>query len=306
MATREPVHMPMLGEHGEPCARCGSALADDQRYCLECGLRRADARVAFMDVLGAPGVAARGAPPVGPTVPVAPAALASRPAGQAITPGMAAVGVGLAVLFLGVGVLVGRSGDNSGSGKAQAPQVVTVGGAAPAAASTASAAKFTSDWPDGQTGFTIQLQTLPKSGTDVAAVTAAKAAATGKGAKDVGALDSDSFPSLSGGNYVVYSGVFKTKALATKALKSLRAKFPGAKVVQVSAGGGSADSGSGVVKADASTKAAQKQLDALKNLSGADYSKKAAKLPNKIAIPGKAPAKDNKQGGGGSGFQTIG
>ena len=259
-----------------------------------------------MDVLGTPGAAAGGAPPAGQVPPAAPAAPAPRPSGQAITPGMAAVGVGLAVLFLGVGVLVGRSGDRSGSGKAPAPQVVTVGGAAPATASAGSAATFTSDWPDGQSGFTIQLQTLPKSGTDVAAVATAKTAATGKGAKDVGALDSDSFSSLSGGNYVVYSGVFKTKALAAKALKGLKAKFPGAKVIKVSADSGSASSGSGTVKATAETKAAQKQLQALQGLSGADYSKKSAKLPTTLAIPGKAPPKDNKQGGGGSGFQTIG
>ena len=42
-----------LGEHGEPCARCGAPLAHDQRYCLNCGQRRADARLAVHGGAGA-------------------------------------------------------------------------------------------------------------------------------------------------------------------------------------------------------------------------------------------------------------
>ena len=46
MATTQDIHAPTLGAQGEPCAGCGAPLAGDQRYCLECGARRSQARVA--------------------------------------------------------------------------------------------------------------------------------------------------------------------------------------------------------------------------------------------------------------------
>jgi hypothetical protein len=42
---------PLFGADGEPCATCGAPLAADQRYCLSCGTRRAEARLPFLDVL---------------------------------------------------------------------------------------------------------------------------------------------------------------------------------------------------------------------------------------------------------------
>ena len=77
----------------------------------------------------------------------------------------------------------------------------------------------------------------------MSAVNAAKSDAQSKGATDVGALDSDDFSSLDGGNYVIYAGVFDSKKQAKKELRGLKADFPGAKVVQVSAGGGLASEG---------------------------------------------------------------
>ncbi len=44
---------PGLGEHGEPCRGCGAPLAADQRYCLNCGLRRGEPRVDFRGHMGA-------------------------------------------------------------------------------------------------------------------------------------------------------------------------------------------------------------------------------------------------------------
>ncbi|HWI22253.1 MAG TPA: zinc ribbon domain-containing protein [Baekduia sp.] len=35
----------------EPCTHCGTPLAADQRYCLNCGERRAQARLDFIDIL---------------------------------------------------------------------------------------------------------------------------------------------------------------------------------------------------------------------------------------------------------------
>src|SRR5262249_43832688 len=128
-------------------------------------------------------------------------------------------GVGVLLLAMGVGVLIERAG--SGSGKAVTPSVITVGAAdtkAGASGAGKSAASVTSDWPAGTNGFTVQLQKLPTVGNTPAAVVAAKAAATAKGAKSVGALRSGDFSSLPAGSYVIYSGVYHTRAQAQQAL----------------------------------------------------------------------------------------
>jgi hypothetical protein len=83
---------------------------------------------------------------------------------------------------------------------------------------------------------------LPKDATQPAQVDAAKADATSKGADDVGALDSDEYPSLDPGEYVVYSGTYSSKKAARKDLRALRKDFPDAKVVEVAA---SSDGGGG-------------------------------------------------------------
>ena len=51
MATIETLPEPRLGEPGEACAECGSPLAADQRYCLECGTRRGDPRLDYGNYL---------------------------------------------------------------------------------------------------------------------------------------------------------------------------------------------------------------------------------------------------------------
>jgi hypothetical protein len=269
------------------CASCDAALADDQRYCLECGARRNGARLPFDEM--ARTAHAAPAPPPPP----------ERHPWQGITPGMAAAAVGIAVLFLGVGVLVGRSGSDEQQAAAK-PTIVRVAGngAAPAAAGAAQNASATtvkSDWPAGEEGWTVQLQELPKD--DASAVAAAKEDAEGKGAPDVGLLDTDQFEAMTPGNYIVYSGRFDSKAEASDALAKLKKDFPKAKVLHV---GGSAPAIGGA-KAEADKKA----VEDLDNLSGSDYAKKSRKLPDTLALPGKPPPKDNKEGGGGSGFETI-
>jgi hypothetical protein len=288
----ETIDRPTLAPAGEPCVECGTPLARDQRYCLTCGARRAGlSPMLAADPHPRPVVVAAPAPPPAP-----PAEAPWR-----LDLGLVA-GVGCLLLALLVGVLIGRAG-HSGTGQAAAPQVVTVG-PAPTATATATGAttapvSFTSDWPAGKKGFTVQLQTLPKSGGDAAAVAAAKQAATGKGAKDVGALDSDQFSSLNGGNYVVYSGQFADKKAAQTALKDLKKDFPDAKVIEVSDAGTTA-------AANPKKQAEDSQaINDLQNASGDDYSKKSAKLPDDIVTPGTPPPKDNKPAGGGSGVETF-
>jgi hypothetical protein len=128
MATQD-IHAPTLGAQGEPCATCSAPLAADQRYCLECGARRAQARLAFRDIL------AGQAPPSGPAPAGAPAASDPPPAraGLAFLAGLLCL-----LVALGVGVLIGRSGnDTPTAATTPPPQVITVGGSAPAATTPA-------------------------------------------------------------------------------------------------------------------------------------------------------------------------
>jgi hypothetical protein len=230
-ATRR-MDPPTYGSDGEPCARCGALLARDQRYCLACGSRRSGMS-AMLSEARDPRLAPAPAPPPVP-------ARSREPAGWRLDAGFLAGGACLLLALL-VGVLIGRSGGGEEQ-RAAAPQVVTVGGAA------AAPAAFTLDWPAGKRGFTVRLQTLPKQGTDAAAVAAAKDAAAGKGAPDVGALDSDAYGTLEPGSYVVYSGQYADRKAAKAALAGLKGSFPDAAVVEVAqdaqaaagAGGGKA------------------------------------------------------------------
>lgn len=94
------------------CASCGAALAPDQLFCLACGTRRRDARIAFRDVL------ASEAAPVftavdrsgggGPALPPGtPHPVPTHPPGQTnYTPFIATLASLL--LALGLGVWIGR------------------------------------------------------------------------------------------------------------------------------------------------------------------------------------------------------
>ena len=196
-------------------------------------------------------------------------------------------GVGVLLLAMGVGVLIGRSG--SAKQSAAPAQVISV--ASPTSTGTAttpsSEASFTGDWPSGTTGYTVQLQTLPQSGTAVSAVEGAKSAASAKGAKAVGALKSEEFSSLSSGSYVIYSGVYHKKPEAEKALSGLRKSFPGAKVIHVSNGGSSSSTeppttSPGGVGESESKPAPPSVLNKLKGAKGKSYEEKSKNLPNVV------------------------
>ena len=212
------------------CRSCGAALAHDQRYCLECGERC----VPMSSVLagspsgaqaGEPGSPAQHPPGIAPDE-------RPRQRNAALT---VIAGVGVLLLAMGVGVLIGRAGEGKQTpGPAQVITVDQGGGSAPAAGA-GTEATFTSDWPAGSKGYTVQLQTLPAASA-VSAVAAAKSAASGKGAAGVGALKAEEFPSLTSTGYVIYSGDYHTRAEAQKALASLKKSFPAATVVEVSSG----------------------------------------------------------------------
>lgn len=109
-------------------------MAQDQRYCLECGQRRGDPRLPFMDAVvfmeasRQPELAAATA---------APAPVPSEPRPRISNNAALVAGVATLVLAIGVGVLIGRSGDSGSQPAASAaPQVIQVGGGEEATVST--------------------------------------------------------------------------------------------------------------------------------------------------------------------------
>jgi hypothetical protein len=111
----------------EACEQCGSPLADDQRYCLECGQRHGGPRVDYRHYMAAAAPrkdedAAGGA---GETQAAGAGEEAPRP--QRDYAPLAAVG-GIAVLgvMLLIGVLIGKG--NNDTAAAPAPQIVRVQG----------------------------------------------------------------------------------------------------------------------------------------------------------------------------------
>ncbi len=290
-----------LGAAGEQCAHCGAQLAADQRYCVNCGLRRTGPRVEYRELLAATGppTVATQTPPPAPD-PAPPPVAETR----SVSPLGAAVAIGLLLLAVLLGAVIGRGGDDT------TPAPVVVG-----AAGTATAAAFTGDWTGGD-GWTVQLVALPKSGTQPAQVAAAKTDAQGKGAAEVGALDADAFASLPGGNYVVYTGRYPNKADAQAALKDLEANFPDATVIEVSttaaaasgattgsagsSSSGEASGGSGSGAAPAATK------KSAPDPTTQDFVKKSKKLPDKVGTGGAPPPTDDKAPGDGSEGTTIG
>jgi hypothetical protein len=269
------------------CASCGAPLASDQRYCLECGARH----VPMSSVLQGDPPPRGDAPPAAPPAPLAAPPYPVAGAPQRNNTLTVIAGVGVLLLAMGVGVLIGRAG--AGKQSAAPAQVITVASPTSTGASTtpsSSEASFTGDWPSGKSGYTVQLQTLPQSGTSVSAVESAKSSASAKGAKAVGALKSEEFSSLSAGSYVIYSGVYSKKTEAEKALGGLKKSFPGAKVIKVSKGSSSGTStekeppttSPGGVGESENKPAPPSVLEKLKGVKGKGYEEQSKNLPDVV------------------------
>jgi hypothetical protein len=128
----ETVGLPVVGQEGDTCEQCGSVLATDQRYCLNCGWRRGEARVDYERRL------AGGAQPVANGT-----VAAAHAANPQWTPVVAIGAIAVLGVMLLLGVLIGKK-DNNGTQTvaAQAPATTTTA-AAPTntTASTASKTK---------------------------------------------------------------------------------------------------------------------------------------------------------------------
>jgi hypothetical protein len=319
--------MAELGELGDPCASCGTTLDTDQRYCLECGTRRGDARLPFEQYLpGGLTTAADNGGGAAEAPPAGPGGRQNEP-----SPVGAVIGVALLGTMLLLGVLLGRGGDDATTA-APAPVVVgettgTAGTNGGGSAETVSNTKVISEWPKDKDGWTVELGSLPKDGTTSADVEATKRDLTGKGATDLGVLDSDLYASLPAGNYVIYSGVYDSKGDAEKALKNLGGDLPDATVVGVSTeksssgggdsggGGGDTSSGGGALLSGGNggggdpgdtVEASEADLEALQNTTGDDYQDQLNQIPDTIATPGDAPPDDpSVEPGGGTGDGVV-
>ena len=99
-------------------------MAADQRYCLECGQRRGDPRLPFMDAVVFMDAVKH---PRSATPPPPPRDRGPRMSANASL----IAGIATLVLAIGVGVLIGRSGgQGSAPVAASAPQIIKVGGGA--------------------------------------------------------------------------------------------------------------------------------------------------------------------------------
>ena len=269
------------------CAGCGAPLAGDQRYCLQCG----EPRVPMSSFLlgGEPfAAAAQAPPPPGPPPELRPpAGDGAQRANSTLT---VIAGVGVLLLAIGIGILIGRSGNGAPKQLAAAPEpVITVAEPATSGTAPTSEATFTSGWPVGTSGYTVQLKTLPQAGTAPSAVEAAKTEATSKGAKEVGALESDEYSSLPAGDYVVYSGVDHSKMAAEKTLSAIKKSFPGASVIKVSSIGSPAAGASGGDSASQSGAGSNEGhpatptvLKSLSKVHGKNYEEKSKSLPDVV------------------------
>ncbi|HEY5976403.1 MAG TPA: hypothetical protein VIT85_00990 [Solirubrobacterales bacterium] len=131
--------MPALGAEGEACESCAAPLAADQRYCLNCGTRRAGPRVDYATYMRDPGTAGPAA-----TNGTAPPAVAAEEDGaepakkeRDYAPLAAVGGIAVLGLMLLVGVLIGK-GD---SDPAPAPAPVVVRGGEESGVETPAGAK---------------------------------------------------------------------------------------------------------------------------------------------------------------------
>ncbi len=117
-----PASLGAAAAAGDRCAACGSVMAPDQRYCLECGERRGQAR---FNPRPSSATAVTTTTRVGPRRP-------PRLSGSTTL----IAGVGTLLLAMGIGVLIGRTGSSPNIPANSKVQVVQLGGSG--SASTAS------------------------------------------------------------------------------------------------------------------------------------------------------------------------
>lgn len=168
------------------CLACEEPLASGQEYCLVCGLRQ-------------PGPGRLQATPF-------------EPRRLALSLGTAGV-----IAVAGAALAIGLTRD----GASTAAVVTATGGSVAQALPAVEAGSKLVRWPTGTDGWTIVLGSVPKvEGRDDAVADAVEVRQ--RGLPKVGVLDSSRFPSLQPGYWVVFSGVYRTKAEAAAKLPKAR------------------------------------------------------------------------------------
>lgn len=216
----------------EQCEQCGAPVESTQRYCVVCGAHRRHVRDPAGRHFAARASRARGSAAARPPE-------RSRKGTSSL---LTAVILAAVPLAIGLGVLVGRSSNNSDAKllaalRDQKPQVVASTGTGAAATTDAASTsgRVSSSFPL-QSGYAVELQTLPGTGTTTSAISSAESAARAKGASKVGLIVQTQYtvtPKPPSGAYVVYSGAYKNKSQATQELSKLKSKFSKAVVIQV-------------------------------------------------------------------------
>jgi hypothetical protein len=117
------------GKAEETCPECGSALATDQRYCLNCGWRRGEARVDYETQI------MRTGQPVAAGGPMQSAASAPQ-----WTPVVAIGAIAVLGVMLLLGVLIGKKDNNTTQTTAAQAPATTTTAATPTTDTTASTA----------------------------------------------------------------------------------------------------------------------------------------------------------------------
>ena len=208
----------------ETCQECGAPMSRQQRYCVNCAARRSGADNPSTQYFAA-------------------ASRWRRRGGVRQEPEIRRVGKPAAVAALCLlpvaiagGILIGRGDSGSGVSDAALLAAMNSGGGATAAATTGETGATAKTVADTSTtgevlksdfklddGYTVKIDLLPVSSTDSASAKAAASAAEGKGAKDVGVINPSDFqlkPDQGTEDYVLFSGQFKSKGEADKALAS--------------------------------------------------------------------------------------
>jgi hypothetical protein len=281
----------------EACAECGAPLERQQRYCVNCGARRADAANPASRYLA---VATRRRQ-------TTTTATRTRPPQGSGTRVAAVAFFALLPLAVAIGVLVGRSGgtDNSDLLNALRSQPATAATGSGTNVSDTSSKLLPSDFSLDK-GYTVKLDLLPIESTDQGAASRAEADAKGKGAGDVGIINPGDFtttPDQGQKDYVLYSGEYKDKADAQKALGKLKKAYPDAEVIAVASASANSNSPSGTkvvahtshgdIHQVAGLNPSQKQIqqgtqkvNQIAHQTGKSYIQQQRSLPDVVSIGG--------------------
>ena len=223
---------PAAGESYETCDECSAPVDSNQRYCVVCGAHRKHVYDPAARYISSATSRTRIAARAGRTPP-------GRQRGPSLITALVLALIPLAVVL---GLLLGHSGSGTDSKllaalRAQKPEVVNVGGGtggASASNTPSTPASLSSDFSLSR-GYAVELGTISGSSTQSAA-SAAEKADRAKGATGVGLINQSDFkvtPNPPSGDYVIYSGQYKTRSAAQAALGKLKKGFPKAAVISV-------------------------------------------------------------------------